>query len=97
MVIIGIQDFIQAPLIILLYGSVFSVIPFFIVYLSAAMNSTLVILPMMVTLALIAPIFATGLYDVAWELEKGHTPSFRHSLLSMFRNLMADHLPLYCR
>jgi uncharacterized membrane protein len=57
-----------------------------IVYSAIFAGTYLYILPATVAFALIGPAFAVGLYDVAWELEKGHKPTFRHSLKSMFRN-----------
>ncbi|TKB47544.1 DUF2189 domain-containing protein [Thalassotalea mangrovi] len=84
------QDFIRAPLISLVYGLIFSLIPAALIVLVLATDTHLVILPASVAFALIGPIFATGLYDVAWELEKGHKPTFRHSLKSMFRNPVGE-------
>lgn len=83
---LAIRDFVRAPLISLAYGILFSFIPLTIMYFVALSGSHLVILPATVALAIIGPVFAVGLYDVAWELEKGHTPTIRHSLKSMFRN-----------
>lgn len=87
---LAVNDFTRAPLISLLYGVIFSLIPATLIVLVFAADTHLVILPASVAFALIGPIFATGLYDVAWELEKGHTPTFRHSLKSMFRNPVGE-------
>ncbi len=35
---------------------------------------------------LVGPFLAAGLYDVSWEMEKGHKPTLRHSLRAMRRN-----------
>ncbi|MFY8275244.1 DUF2189 domain-containing protein [Pseudoalteromonas sp. SSDWG2] len=80
------KDMARAPILSLIYGLVFTLIPAAILYFAYASDSHLVLLPAAVAFALIGPAFAAGLYDVAWELEKGHTPTFRHSLKSMFRN-----------
>ncbi|KZN44137.1 DUF2189 domain-containing protein [Pseudoalteromonas luteoviolacea] len=80
------KDIIRAPMLSLIYGLVFSIIPAFIMWLVFQSGTHLVILPASVAFALIGPAFAAGLYDVAWELEKGHKPTLMHSLKSMFRN-----------
>ena len=87
---LAVGDFMRAPLISLVYGLIFSLIPAAILYLVNATENHLVILPSTVAFALIGPAFATGLYDVAWELEKGHQPTFKHSLMSMFRNPVGE-------
>tara|TARA_B110000881_G_scaffold219326_2_gene240901 strand:+ start:397 stop:1200 length:804 start_codon:yes stop_codon:yes gene_type:complete len=87
---LAIKDFINAPLIALSYGVLFSIIPISISFLVLSTQNHLIILPSTVAFALIGPAFATGLYDVAWELEKGHTPTFKHSLKSMFRNPVGE-------
>ncbi len=80
------KDMARAPLLSLVYGLVFTAIPAALLFFVYSSQSHLVILPAAVAFALVGPAFAAGLYDVAWELEKGHTPTFRHSLKSMFRN-----------
>lgn len=87
---LAVNDFTRAPLISLIYGVIFSLIPAALIVLVLAADTHLVILPASVAFALIGPVFATGLYDVAWELEKGHTPTFTHSLKSMFRNPVGE-------
>jgi len=83
---LAVDDFFAAPLISLGYGLVFSVIPFLILQVFSLDANPMYIIPMVVGLALIGPIFSSALYDVAWELEKGHSPSFSHSVKSLFRN-----------
>ncbi|WP_448551645.1 DUF2189 domain-containing protein [Thalassotalea montiporae] len=87
---LAIKDFTKAPLISLIYGLIFSVVPVAIFYLVANTENHLIILPATIAFALIGPAFATGLYDVAWELEKGHKPTMSHSLKSMFRNPVGE-------
>lgn len=84
------SDFLRAPFISLLYGMVFSIVPVAIFYFVSVTENHLVILPATIAFALIGPAFAAGLYDVAWELEKGHKPTFSHSLKSMFRNPVGE-------
>ena len=80
------KDIANAPILSLVYGLVFTLIPATIMYFVYQFDTHLVILPAVVGFALIGPAFAAGLYDVAWELEKGHKPTLMHSLKSMFRN-----------
>lgn len=87
---LALKDFARAPAIALAYGALFSIIPIAICLFVISSSNHLVILPATIAFALIGPAFATGLYDVAWELEKGHTPTFRHSLKSMFRNPVGE-------
>jgi uncharacterized membrane protein len=83
---LAVKDFIAAPLLSLTYGVLFAAIPASMLYFVDTTDSYLIILPMSVAFALIRPIFSAALYDVSWELEKGHKPSFSHSLKSLFRN-----------
>jgi len=80
------KDMVRAPILSLIYGLIFTLIPTAIIYSAVFTGTHLVILPATVAFALIGPAFAVGLYDVAWELEKGHKPTFMHSIKSMFRN-----------
>ncbi|MFD2164890.1 DUF2189 domain-containing protein [Thalassotalea euphylliae] len=87
---LAVSDFMKAPIISIIYGLIFSVVPVAIFYLVSTTENHLIILPATIAFALIGPAFATGLYDVAWELEKGHTPTMSHSLKSMFRNPVGE-------
>ncbi|MGO2012225.1 MAG: DUF2189 domain-containing protein [Pseudoalteromonas sp.] len=80
------KDIAQAPILSLIYGLIFTLIPVAILYSAFFTGTHLVILPASVAFVLIGPAFAVALYDVAWELEKGHKPTLMHSLKSMFRN-----------
>lgn len=84
------KDMARAPLLSLVYGLIFTLIPVGIVYSIVLTQSHLAILPATVAFALVGPVFAVALYDVAWELEKGHTPTFKHSIKSMFRNPVGE-------
>ena len=87
---LAIKDYLNAPLISLTYGVLFSLIPITICFLVLFTQNHLIILPSIVAFALIGPAFAAGLYDVAWELEKGHKPTFKHGFRSMFRNPVGE-------
>lgn len=87
---LALSDMVRAPILSLFYGLVFTVIPVTILYLVYSLDTHLVVLPAGVAFALIGPIFAVALYDVAWELEKGHKPTLSHSIKSMFRNPVGE-------
>ncbi|KPH63800.1 DUF2189 domain-containing protein [Pseudoalteromonas sp. NEC-BIFX-2020_002] len=84
------KDMTRAPILSLIYGLIFTIIPLAIVYTAVFAGTYIVIIPATVAFALIGPAFAVGLYDVAWELEKGHKPTLTHSLKSMFRNPVGE-------
>lgn len=84
------KDIINAPVLSFFYGVLFSLIPAAIMFFVYKSGTHLVILPASVAFALIGPVFAVGLYDIAWELEKGHVPKLKHSLKSMFRNPVGE-------
>ena len=83
---LAVSDFMATPFISLTYGIIFSIVPFAALQLSAVQANPMFIIPMVVGLTLVGPIFSSALYDVAWELEKGHKPSFTHSFKSLLRN-----------
>jgi len=87
---LAVKDFTRAPLLSLIYGLIFSLIPVIILYIVYYSGTHLVILPAAVAFALIGPAFAVGLYDIAWELEKKHKPTLKHSLKSMLRNPVGE-------
>ncbi|WP_207061890.1 DUF2189 domain-containing protein [Motiliproteus sp. SC1-56] len=83
---LGARDLVAAPWISLLFGAVFSLIPAAILALTLAQGTHLVILPATVAFALVGPLFAVALYDVAWQLERGRRPSLYHSFRALLRN-----------
>lgn len=80
------RDMKRAPVHTFVYGVLFALVPLLITYLVAMTGWHLIIMPAMVCFMLIGPFLAAGLYDVSWELEKGHRPSFGHSLKAIKRN-----------
>lgn len=80
------QDVLKAPGLSLFYGVAFAITPWFITYLVAKTGWHLVILPAVVCFMLVGPVLAAGLYDISWELEKGHKPQLSHTLMAMKRN-----------
>ncbi len=87
---LALRDYFKTPGLSVFYGVIFAVIPWFIAYLVQLTGWHLVILPAIVCFMLIGPFLAAGLYDISWELEKGHKPSLRHSLKAITRNAVNE-------
>ncbi len=87
---LGLRDLLRAPFLTVFFGLFFAAIPWFITYLVALTGWHLVILPAMVCFMLIGPFLAAGLYDISWELEKGHKPSLWHSIKAVSRNAVNE-------
>lgn len=87
---LGLRDMFRAPLLTFFFGAIFTVIPWFIFYLVNLTGWHLVILPSIVCFMLIGPFLAAGLYDISWELEKGHKPSLGHAVKAIKRNAVNE-------
>ena len=87
---LALRDALRTPFLTFIYGVFFAVIPWFIMYLVNMTGWHLVIMPAIVCFMLIGPFLASGLYDVSWELEKGHKPTLKHSLGAMKRNAVHE-------
>jgi len=87
---LAVQDFKTAPVISLFYGILFTLVPWIITYFVALSGWHVVIMPTLVCFMLIGPFLAAGLYDVSWEIEKGHQPNLWHSLKAMKRNTVNE-------
>ena len=87
---LGFKDVLKAPFITIFYGLLFAFVPWSITYLVQLTGWHLVILPSMVCFMMLGPFLAAGLYDVSWELEKGHKPTFFHSLKATHRNAVNE-------
>lgn len=87
---LGLKDMLKAPLLTLFFGLIFAFVPWFITYLVMQTGWHLVILPSLVCFMLIGPFLAAGMYDVSWELEKGHVPSIWHSIKAITRNAVNE-------
>ena len=84
--LLAFNDFYKAPLLSLFFGAIFSIIPALILHFAYSAGNWMFLLPASAAFALIGPAFATVLYDIAWEIEKGHKPSFKHSIKILARN-----------
>jgi len=87
---LAINDFKRAKVISMTYGLIFTLISLGIANLVYASDWYLVIFPAMICFMLLGPYLAAGLYDVSWQFEKKHKPSFRHSLKAMSRNAVNE-------
>jgi uncharacterized membrane protein len=83
---LGLHDLIRMPIISAFYGICFTAAAVAIVLLVQWQGTHLVIMPSLVVYMLIGPFLALGLYDAAWEREKGHKPSLFHSMKAIGRN-----------
>jgi len=73
----GWQDFRRAPWHSLMYGAIFAVIGWLLIYLSWTSESYLLV-ALFICLLVVGPALAFGLYDISQQLEQNHEPSFRH-------------------
>ncbi|MEX2365633.1 MAG: DUF2189 domain-containing protein [Pseudohongiellaceae bacterium] len=73
----GWQDFQRARWHSLIYGTIFAAIGWLLVYLSWTSESYLLV-ALFICLLVVGPALAFGLYDISWQLEKNHKPSFSH-------------------
>ncbi|MDH5446583.1 MAG: DUF2189 domain-containing protein [Gammaproteobacteria bacterium] len=73
----GWQDFRRAPWHSLTYGAIFSAIGWLLVLFSQISESYF-LLGLFISLLIIGPALAFGLYDISQQLEQGKQPSFRH-------------------
>ncbi|MFC6440017.1 DUF2189 domain-containing protein [Bowmanella sp. JS7-9] len=87
---LGWRDAFRAPVITLFFGVLFTLAPWVIYYLVELTGWHLIILPSIVCFMLLGPFLAAGLYDVSWELEKGHQPSLWHSIKAINRNAVNE-------
>ena len=84
--LLAFNDLYKAPALSLFFGAIFAVIPALILHFVYSTGNWMFLLPASAAFALIGPAFATVLYDIAWQLEKGQKPSFKHSIKMLARN-----------
>lgn len=73
----GWQDFRRAPWHSLIYGVIFAAIGWLLIYFSWTSEIYLII-GLFISLLIVGPALAFGLYDISRQLEENHKPSFRH-------------------
>ena len=84
------SDFAKAPLISMLFGALFAIIPMAMLAFAWRQDNLMLLLPLSMAFSLIGPAFAVALYDVAWQLEKHKKPSFFHSAAALKRNAASN-------
>ncbi|MCV2884127.1 DUF2189 domain-containing protein [Aestuariibacter sp. AA17] len=87
---LGLRDLMKAPMLTLFFGAIFTAIPWLITYFVAKTGWHLVIMPSIVCFMLIGPFLAAALYDISWEMEKGHKPTLRHAVKALKRNAVNE-------
>lgn len=73
----GWQDFRRAPWHSLTYGAIFAAIGWMLIYFSWTSESYLVA-GLFISLLVVGPALAFGLYDISQQLELNHKPKFSH-------------------
>lgn len=73
----GWQDFRRAPWHSVAYGAIFAAIGWLLIYFSWVSELYLII-GLFISLLIVGPALAFGLYDISQQLEQNHNPSFRH-------------------
>ena len=73
----GWQDFRRAPWHSLTYGVIFAAIGWMLIYFSRA-DVSYMVTGLIISLLVVGPALAFGLYDISQQLEQNHKPSFRH-------------------
>lgn len=73
----GWQDYRRAPWHSLTYGAIFAAIGWMLIYFSWSSTSYLMV-GLVISLLLVGPALAFGLYDISHQLERNRTPSFSH-------------------
>lgn len=82
----GWQDFRRAPWHSLTYGVIFAAIGWLLVY-SSWTNASYLLLGLFVSVLIVGPALAFGLYDISQQLELNHEPSFSHERKKAFHEM----------
>ena len=82
----GWQDFRRAPWHSLTYGAIFACIGWMLIYFSWSYESVLVV-GLLISLLLVGPALAFGLYDISQQLERKHKPTFGHERRKAFHEM----------
>lgn len=73
----GWQDFRRTPWHSLVYGAIFTAIGWLLVYFYWT-NESYLIVGLFISLLVVGPALAFGLYDISWQLEQNNEPTFSH-------------------
>ena len=82
----GWHDFRRAPWHSLTYGAIFACIGWVLIYFSWSYESYLLV-GLLISLLLVGPALAFGLYDISQQLERKHKPTFAHERRKAFHEM----------
>jgi len=82
----GWHDFRRAPWHSLTYGAIFAAIGWMLVYFSWTSESYLLV-GLFISLLVVGPALAFGLYDISQQLERNRKPSFSHERRKAFHEM----------
>ena len=77
---LGWQDYLNAKQLSIEYGLFFAVCGIVLSVIGIVYTSTIVLFTLAVAFVLLGPLLAFGLYDIPRQLERGDTPTLRHSI-----------------
>jgi len=83
----GWQDFRRAPLHSLVYGAIFVLAGWLLLYSAWVRDSNALVFSLLSGFLIVGPILSFGLYDISHQLERGHEPSFRHERMKAFHEM----------
>jgi len=82
----GWQDFQSAPWHSLTYGAIFAGVALMLVYFSWS-DSSYLLLGLPLSLLIVGPVLAFGLYDISQQLELKRKPTFGHERMKAFHEM----------
>lgn len=82
----GWHDFRRAPWHSLTYGVIFAAIGWLLIYFSKT-NESYLLLGLFISLLVVGPALAFGLYDISRQLEQNREPTFRHERRKAFHEM----------
>ena len=88
----GWQDFRRAPWHSLSYGLLFVLLGWVLLYFTWANENTALIVSLLFGFLIMGPVLCFGLYEVSYQLEENHTPSFGHERKRAFHEMRHERL-----
>jgi len=82
----GWRDFKHAPAHSLTYGTIFAAIGWLLISIAQA-NMSYLLPSLLITMLIVGPALAFGLYDISQEIERKHQPSFSHERKKAFSEM----------
>ena len=88
----GWQDFCRVPWRSLVYGMLFVLLGWALLYFAWANENTALIVSLLFGFLIMGPVLCFGLYDVSHQLEQNHKPSFGHERKRAFHEMRHERL-----